>query len=196
MHSFALALLTVGAAASFAGAQFVHNEQTNGDFSDNRLAPTTLTAAAGDNFIFGIMGGTPGAPVIDLDYFAVVVPAGHQLDHIWLDFYDSPDSQAFIAVLQGSTFSIAPEDATPENMLGWVHFGPARLNTDLLAAMGANGIGFTPPLPAGTYSFWAQQLDDNTDWTARFEVSVVPAPATGAALGACGIVWMRSRRRA
>ena len=59
-------------------------------------------------------------------------------------------------------------------------------------AVAANGQGFSPPLQPGTYSFWAQQTDDFTEYVLRFVVDI-PAPASAALLGAP--LLMPRRRR-
>ena len=63
--------------------------------------------------------------------------------------------------------------------------------------MGANGQGFTPPLPAGTYSFWAQQTGEPTIDILDFVVTV-PSPGTALplAVSAIGLARGRVRRRA
>jgi hypothetical protein len=79
-------------------------------------------------------------------------------------------------------------------MLGYAHFGPSSGNVldDMGVAFGAQG--FTPPLAGpDSFTFWAQQLGGTTNYTLRFQVALVPEPASlGAALAGLVIV---SRRR-
>ena len=79
--------------------------------------------------------------------------------------------------------------------MGWAHFGASRVGEDLLGMMGGNGIGFTPPIPSGIYTFWDQQLDDYTDWTGRFVVTEIPGPSALVGLTLAGMGWMSRRRR-
>jgi hypothetical protein len=62
---------------------------------------------------------------------------------------------------QGTTFSVPPAEAMAGDMYGYAHFGPeaGNVGTDILDDMGEapGAIGFTPPLPAGSYTIWLQQ---------------------------------------
>lgn len=194
LYSSVPSLLAVFCAAPAASATVLWNEMTNGDFSGDRLAPTPLTLSLGDNELFGIVGGNPGMGDADLDYFRITIPAGLQLSSLFLDFYESPDFVAFLGVQAGPIFTVDPVDASDELLLGWTHFGPSQVGHDLLPLMGVHGTGFTPPLPAGTYTFWAQQLDDYTDWTGRFVVTEIPAPAPAVAM-ILGLSAITPRRR-
>ncbi len=52
---------------------------------------------------------------------------------------------------------------------------------DILPLMGAAGdgaSGFTPPLPAGAYAFWIQELRQATTYRFDFEIAPVPQPST------------------
>ena len=168
---------------------------TNGDLSGNRLAPTPLTLSLGDNELFGIVGGNPGMGDSDLDYFSITIPTGLQLSNLFLDHYESPDLAAFLGMQAGPIFTVDPVDATSDVLLGWTHFGPGQIGQDLLAIMSTQGIGFTPPLSSGTYTFWAQQLDDYTDWTGRFVVTEIPSPAAVVAVIMGMPVALPRRRR-
>ena len=195
LHLSLPTLLALLCAAPAASATVLWNEMTNGDFSGERLTPTPLTLSLGDNELFGIVGGNPGMGDADLDYFRITVPAGLQLSGLFLDFYESPDLVAFLGIQAGPIFTVDPVDASDELLLGWTHFGPSQVGQDLLPLMGAHGTGFTPPLPAGTYTFWAQQLDDYTDLTGRFVVTEIPAPASAMSLIVCGAACASRRRR-
>ena len=174
--------LCLAAFSRAARAGVLWNEVTQGDFSGDRLVPTPLILAPGDNELFGVLEGSRPSGEIDFDYFSVTVPGGFQLSALVLDFYDSTDLTAFISIQPGPIFPNDPDTVGPKDLMGWLHFGPNQVTQDLLPAMSANGYGFTTPLPQGTYSFWCQQLDDYTDWTGRFVVTPVPGPASLAAL--------------
>lgn len=170
------------AAAPAASAGLLWSEQLNGDFSDNHLTPTPLVLAAGQSEINGRIEDGGGGAHLDLDYFSLTIPAGHRLESMVLLTYLSPDAAAFLAVQPGPIFPQSPDDITGgDQLMGWVHFGPSYLGLDLLPFMAANGSGFTPPLPAGAFSFWAQQTDDLTEYTLLLDVQPVPAPAAAIA---------------
>jgi len=40
-------------------------------------------------------------------------------------------------------------------------------------------MGFVPPLPSGTYTFWAQQLNGPTTYQLDFVVAPEPVPSIG-----------------
>ena len=125
------------------------------------------------------------------------MPAGYTLSAIILEQYLSSDPVAFLGIQPGPTFPNDPETTAPGDLLGWLHFGADQVGLDLLPLMGANGQGFTPPLPAGTYSFWAQQTGEPTIDILDFVVTV-PSPGTALplAVSAIGLARGRVRRRA
>lgn len=172
-------------AASACQAGIVWNELLEGDLSGDRFAPTSLLVAAGSNELLGVMAGATGGPggTIDRDYFTITIPSGHVLSSIVLGVYISPDFSAFLGIQPGTVFPDDPDAVIPSDLLGWTHFGPIEEGTDLLPMMGMNGQGFSPPLPPGVYSFWAQQTDDYTDYALNFVVEEVPTP------GSVAVVW-------
>jgi hypothetical protein len=188
-------LLAALSASATAWASFVYDEAVDGDLSGDGLSPTVLVADVGSNSLTGTTGTG------DLDYLTFNVASGLRLDAVILAVYDSIDQLAFIAIQNGSTFTEPPVGTDPANLLGWVHFGPALVGTDILDDMGLGdgAIGFTPPLPSGDYSFWIQQTGvDPVDYQMHFVLSPVPVPAalpllaSGLlALGGCA----RARRR-
>lgn len=180
-------------AASTASAGIFYNEGALGDLSNDRLIPTAFTLGAGDNQLVGVLTGDDGMGNIDRDYYSITIPAGHVLAQIVHDDFISEDFGAFLGVLPGNTFSIAPDDATPSNLFGWAIFGPSTVGVDILPTMGLNGTGFTPPLPAGTYSFWCQQTGTYTDYILNFVVQEVPSPAAAPLL--LGVFALARRRR-
>ncbi|MCC6321149.1 MAG: hypothetical protein IT438_06910 [Phycisphaerales bacterium] len=177
-----------------ANADIIWTEQINGDFSGNRLAPTTLALAEGNNAISARIEPISQAGELDLDYFSVTVPSGFRLTEVLLENYLSTDFVAFIAIDPHATFTIAPEDASIENLFGWLHFGAADVGQDILTRMGQNGTGFATPLPSGTYTFWAQQIGDLTEYTPVFVVEAIPAPGSLSVLAAAGLLSLRRRR--
>lgn len=151
----------------------LYSEATGGDLSNEAAAPTALTAVAGGN----VLRATSAQG--DREYFSIVVPAGHQLDAIVVDAYQSTDERAFIAVQAGATFTEPPTGTEVGNLLGYSHFGPnvEPVGSNILdnIGTGAGAIGFTGSLPAGTYTFWAQQAGSaETTYELTFVVSPVP----------------------
>jgi hypothetical protein len=159
-------------------AAFAYDEASNGDLSNDGLAPTVLDAGEGDNTLGGYTVSG------DLDYLTFNVGPGLQLEAIMLWVFDSTDDLAFMAVQSGSQFTEPPVGTDPGNLLGWVHFGPALLGTDILDDMGLGdgAIGFTPPLPSGDYSFWIQQTgSEQVNYQFDFVISAAPVPVPAAA---------------
>jgi len=174
LGTLALSLLL----AQSAGAVVLHDEGVNGDLSNDRLAPTALFPAVGTNSIIAtsVFG--------DREYFSLTVPAGTHLTAINLVSFSTADL-AFIGVQSGSTFTQPPTGADVTKLLGYTHFGPDGGATgDILDDMGTGpgSIGFVPPLPSGTYTFWAQQLNGPTTYQLDFVVApeVVPVPSLSA----------------
>jgi hypothetical protein len=191
MRRIGLLAIVVLSAAAGARAQVIYNEFVQGDISDNRFAPTALVLSEGSNILLGFMAGAQG-PTVDLDYFSITIPAGLQLDQIILTEYFSQDPVAFLAIQPGPIFPNDPLTVEPGDLMGWTHLEVGQVGLDVLAIMGTQGQGFTPPLPAGVYTFWAQQLGEPTDYTLDFVVT--PAPGSAALLAAGGVFVLRRRR--
>lgn len=190
-RAWCAAVLVLGTAAH---GQTLWNEVTQGDLSDDRFNPTVLNLTEGSNILFGVIDGDDGNGSIDRDYFSVTIPQGHVLARIDLLLYLSEDFAAFVGIQPGPIFPNDPDIVLPGDLLGWAVFGPTDEGTNLLLTMSMNGQTFTPPLPAGTYTLWAQQLDSFTEWTPDFVVEAVPAPGVLAVLG-LGVAACARRRR-
>ena len=133
----------------------IHDESSQGDLSDDRLAPTPFVLAAGASEILGtVMAG-------DRDYWSIVVPSGHRLDEIIvLDYAGASGGFAFTGIQAGAAVTVDPGDFTAVGLLGWVLFGDGEIGTDVLDDMAVSGngaTGFVPPLGPGTYSVWTQE---------------------------------------
>src|SRR5688572_20519470 len=187
-------IAAMGVSGAPARGDVIWNEPAQGDLSDDRFAPTPLVLSEGSNELFGVMQGGDGE-VFDRDFFSVTVPEGHVLSRIVLRFYFSVDRTAFIAVQPGAVFTEDPDAPDPSAILGWTHFGPADVGDDLLALMGMNGQGFVPPLGAGTYSFWAQQADNFTEYALDFVVEVPGPGGAGVMVMLIGLAGGRRRAR-
>lgn len=171
------------------------DELVDGDFSGDRAQPSDYVLEPGSN---SLLGRTAAG---DLDYVSVEVPPGATLDSMTLVEFASADLVAFIGLQSGAVFTQPPVGTDVAQLLGYAHFGTGEGNvgTDILDDIG-NGfgaIGFDPPLPAGTYTFWIQQLGLTTDY--HFDVFVMPEPSSEAmlAVGCSALALLaRARRRA
>jgi hypothetical protein len=164
----------------------IWNEAIDGDLSNSGLAPTAVRPLTiGSNDIFGTTGrGSSG--VVDLDYFVINVPTGFALGSLTvLPGTQSGGNFSFIGVEAGTQVTVPPNATSAAGLLGWWHYGPADINNDILPSMGipADGSsGFAPPLGAGQYSFWIQELSTGS-FAYGFDLGLVstasvPEPGT------------------
>lgn len=173
--------------------QTIWDESVHGDLSSNFAAPTgPINLALGSNQLFGTTVSG------DRDYITLVVPSGHLLSQVFV-LGVSGDDRAFLAVQAGAqvTDPTGPDPAA--DLLGYTHIGSGdgNIGTDVLddmsIAFGAQG--FTPPLVAGTYSFWIQETGAAAvDYSLDFIVKEIPSPGALALLGLAGFVRDRRRR--
>ncbi len=176
-----VAVAPIGLSAQDAGAGF--DEATSGDISNDQANPLALALGNGSNVLSGsVVGGGASA---DIDYVTVNVPAGHELSALNLVSYESGNSQSFIGIQAGNTFTVSPQEAQGaiDQLLGFTLFGDSTPG-DLLPAIGAaQGVqGFAGALGAGDYTFWIQETGaDAANYSLDFVVSPV-APAEGVAV--------------
>jgi hypothetical protein len=186
--SFCLPFLAL---APLASAQVAWDEGVNGDLSNDPLMPSSVALAVGTSSLFATTGGNDRE-----DFLTITVPDGAQLAQLNLVAYASDDTTAFLGLQAGSTITVDIANPNPADLLGWSHFGtgPNNVGTDILddVGAGAGAIGFTPPLPSGTYTLWLQQGGLPT--TYQFDFVVVPTPGSLALLGVAGLVGVRRRR--
>jgi hypothetical protein len=175
-------MIGVLALPALAPAQFLWNELSQGDLSDDHFAPNSFVLSPGDNTLFGTIDGDDGEGNIDRDYFSITIPSGLQLSQLVLAGYDSTDFAAFMGIQPGPIFPDDPKTVAPGDLMGWTLFGQSLIGQDLLPEMGIHGYGFTPPLSSGVFTFWVQQLDTFTEWTGDFVVTEVPEPSAAALL--------------
>src|SRR5262245_9190569 len=149
------------------------DESIDGDLSNNRFVPTTLTLTPGSNPIQGSFG----AP--DVDYVTLIVPPGYSLSAIVTGVHTGPGlSRSFIGVQAGAQMTVPPNAPNAVGLLGWTHFSGAD-GVDLLPAMGipnAGSTGFTPPLPNGTYTFWINETLTGSSFTFDFDFRTQEVP--------------------
>lgn len=172
------AAIIVTAIASHTGAAS-YIESSQGDISSDRFAPTQLVLAPGNNIIAGNFGpsGTPDQP--DLDYITITVPPGTELSQVILVNIDVGGAASFIGVQRGAIFTEPWDEAVPQALLGWAHYGSADRGLDILPRIGAgsSATGFTPPLAPDQYTFWIMELDGARQYSYTFNFIVSGAPA-------------------
>jgi MYXO-CTERM domain-containing protein len=176
------------------------DEATQGDLANLGAAPTPITLGAGSNLVLGTSGRSAG--VVDRDYFTFTLPAGWQLDSITLlpgSTFIGASGLGFIAVEGGTQMTTNPTGSDPSALLGWHHTSENDIGTDVLGliGLGAGAIGFSGPLGAGSYTFWAQETaTGSAAYRFDFNVSVVPEPAAPMlmAAGLAALAALRRRR--
>lgn len=176
------------------------NEGVNGDLSGNGLAPTVVSLASGSTAVRGTTGRAIAGGPVDLDYFTVTVPAGHELSALnVLAGTSTLGDGSFIGLMSGSTFTVPPTTATAAGLLGWTLFSETNIGDDLLGFMSTpsfGSTGFSPPLPAGSYSFWVQETAVGVStYALSLEVTAVPEPSTALAMLAGLAVLAAARKR-
>jgi hypothetical protein len=191
-----LCLASVGNAHAFN-----YNEGADGDLAgtlstSGGLAPTQLTATVGTNSIS--LGVPEGG---DRDYFTFTVPAGHVLSSIVHTSYASTDNLSFMGFQAGAQLTEPFSGANPANLLGYLHFGPTTVGTDVLDNLANSdtstpaAAGFDAPLIAGPYTFWVQQTGVQAAYSFDFAITPVPEPGQWALmLGGALLVAARVRR--
>jgi hypothetical protein len=196
-----------------ARATVVWNQGVNGPLSENPLAPTVFNLATGTNSVIATVGGgTPGAESgVNQNWLNINIPAGLQLSQYVLASFVSTDQQGFTGVASGATFAGGEAAVnTRSSYLGFSHYGTGAQNgtlpatslvgQDLLPLMGNNttissgSLGFTPPLPAGAYTFLIQQTGATTNYQFDFDVTAVPEPVSGGLLLCSSLVFGLRRR--
>lgn len=136
-------------------ADSIYDEGGDGDLSDNRTAPTALSLSIGQNRL--VATSRQG----DLEYVAITLPPGGQLEQLVVSTFVSTDPIAFAGIQAGAQFTEPNTGTDVSKVLGYAHFGSGANNvgTDILDDMGtgAGAIGFTGPLTGSVYTLWLQQ---------------------------------------
>lgn len=193
------ALLSAGV-LSGAQAATAWDEAASGDLANVGTSPTLVSMGLGSNTVSGTTGRS-GAGVVDRDYFTFTVADGWQLDTLNLltgTTFLGPSGLGFIAVQAGSQMTVNPTGGDPSSLLGWWHTSENDIDTDILQhiGQGAGAIGFTGPLPAGSYTFWVQETGTGSAaYNFDFNVTAVPEPSIALMLmaGLAGLGYLRRR---
>ena len=196
----AVAALFCLASAGSAHA-FNYDETADGDLAgtittSGGLSPTQLTATPGTNSI--ALGVPEGG---DRDYFTFTVPVGQVLSAIVHTSYVSTDNLSFVGFQAGAQLTEPFSGTNAGNLLGYMHFGPTTVGTDILDNLANSdtstpaAMGFDVPLPAGPYTFWVQQTGVEASYSFDFAITPVPEPGQWALmLGGALLVAARVRR--
>jgi hypothetical protein len=200
----AAGILIFATAASTVTAATIYNETVSGDLSNSGLTPTVIAVGVGSNQILGTTGA--GATGLDRDYFTISVPSGAVLTGITeLPGTTSGGAVSFIGLEAGSQITLPTNAATATELLGWWHYSPADINTNILSKMAipSNGSsGFTAPLGAGDYAFWIQDFNQGAfnygfDLNVAASASQTPEPSASALmLSGLLLIMGLSRRKA
>jgi hypothetical protein len=149
--------LSVLAVALFGAAVALPREAAAApvDYSDDPNNPTVVSIDAFGKFLFdGHVGGTTTGGVCTptpgwscADYITVAVPEGLAINSINLDFYNSTDDRAFVAVQAGTQYTAT----TGVGALAYNHFGWRGL---CATTYGASRLASTnnPTPPSATYN--------------------------------------------
>ena len=192
----ALAVAAILPVASVASADLVYDESVDGELSADPDAPTFIDMSAGDNTVIFTTDGKGD----DRDIFTFNVADGFQLVGVVLDVFDTnendPANLAFIGFSAGSVLGTDPLAPDVTALLGYALVAEGDSGTDIFDTMGQGGgaQGYSGPLGAGDYTFWAQETSPSADdWQVTFVISQVPSPGALALLGVAGLA--RRRRR-
>jgi hypothetical protein len=177
------------------------------DLSNNRLAPTGVPVDPGSNIVKGTMGYT--GVVLDRDFFSITVAPGYLLTQLVLGPSTVVGGGAsFLGMQAGGAITVDPDTVSNgSQLLGWHIYSSADIGTNILPLMGGgpDKIGFSGALPAGTYSFWVQELAPSFpgepfppfpyEFDLRIQAVPEPASALLMLLGGAGLLrWARPRR--
>ncbi|MEO8629146.1 MAG: PEP-CTERM sorting domain-containing protein [Betaproteobacteria bacterium] len=185
--------------ASLSHAAVVYDESVSSDLSNDGLAPTSVSIAAGSNQILGT-SGDPGTGV-DRDYFTVTIPTGFALAQlVLLPGTTIVGAVSFLGLESGNQVTLDANAFSAAGLLGWTHYSSADIATDLLPAMSiprSRSDGFQVPLGAGSYAFWVQEFDVGTaNYGLDLKVVAIPEPSSMAMmLAALAIAAGGLRRR-
>ena len=197
-------ICAVLSASALSGAQAATawDESVSGDFANIGTSPTGVSLVVGSNIVSGTTGRS-AAGVVDRDYFNFTLPAGWQLDSLTMlqgTTFLGPSELGFIAVQAGTQVTVNPTGGSATGLLGWSHYNPNDMGTDILPSIGTGfmATGFVGALQAGSYAFWIQETATGSAvYNFDFRVSAVPEASTPLMLmaGLVGLAGLRFSRR-
>ena len=106
-----------------------------------------------------------------------------------------PGGDSFIAIQAGPQVTMLPNGGGEANLLGYMHYGPEHMGTDLLPLL---IFGYSGPLTSGPYTIWIQETAGVVNYGLDFELTPVPLPGAAWLLvsGLAGALALRRRRKA
>jgi len=199
------------------------------DYSDNPLIPSEIFADSSGNFTFTVnQAGASNACIVGSnckDYVFFNVPTGRTFTGLTMDFYNSTDDRAFVALQAGSQFTAVPASGALPGALAYNHAGwrglcaasygvlrpSANANnnciqsdnltpvpgrpTNLFTQVLGGSPTVTAPLPAGAYVLWTQQISGISEYTLTATTAALPVPGPLPVLGALGAFGWSRRLR-
>jgi len=175
-----------------------HIEATDGDLSDDYLAPTIINITLGDNILEGgLDGGTT-----DLDLFRLSVPRGLEISAIILEAASGGGGGgSFLGLQPGSTLSSAPSNNFAD-FIGYGLIPASSVGTDYLPVITLPAISTLPPfygaesLEAGDYAGWLNETGDSSTYRLNFVATQVPEPSSISLLTVSCLYLVCRKRRA
>ena len=172
---------------SAASADVVFDEATGGDLSGDQNAPTFINVSDGSNTVVF----TTDQKGDDRDIFTFNVPEGSELTGVILDVFDTNTKDdfnlGFIGFSAGAVLGTDPLAPNPTALLGYGLVQLSDSGSDIFETMGQGGgsQGYDGPLPAGPYTFWAQETSLSND---SWRVTLVITPPCAGDLNGDGTV--------
>lgn len=155
-----------------------YDETIDGDISGDRLNTTVLNLTTGSNVVTATQQGD--AFGLDVDYLTIVISPGSQLVRLDCPAYSALGNPnlAFLGLQAGPTFTTPFTNTDAADLLGGIVYGFFSVGFDLLPQVATLGgaTGFTPPLGAGTYTWWYNQTGDPSTVTLDFVIESVDGP--------------------
>ncbi|MEM7456921.1 MAG: PEP-CTERM sorting domain-containing protein [Planctomycetota bacterium] len=187
---YALAFVFCLAVVSTSAADVIHDENIDGDLSNDNNIPTAFMLADGSNEIIGFTTDNP----LDPDYFQLTVPPGFRITELIRTEYTSGiGNRAFLAIGPGGPIS-GNGNGHISSMLIEENMEGTNILDDL-GSQALSGTGFTGALQEGDYTFWYQELSDDTTYHFDFVVSAIPEPTSMLVVSALGLGAVVRRRR-
>lgn len=177
------------------------DEAVSGDLSDVGTAPTFINFTLGSNMIEGEMGWDGSA--LDMDMWTFTLASGYEVNQINLVAYSAgtPATDHYIAFSGSSTID---DIFNTTNNLSNAYWTWSGSTIDMMALLDAGpvngGLGFTPPLGAGDYTFLLSETfgyggTQTISYSMDFVVTAVPEPSSAILLLSSVLMLNRRRRK-